>query len=82
MNIYFSCSITGGRQDQQVYHAIVELLLKAGHEVPTAHLSRADVMEKETTIDPAEVYHRDVTWVLGLRCPHCRGQHAFAWGRL
>jgi nucleoside 2-deoxyribosyltransferase len=65
MNIYFSCSITGGRQDQQVYHAIVELLLEAGHQVPTAHLSRADVMEKETTIDPAEVYHRDVNWVLG-----------------
>jgi hypothetical protein len=65
MNIYFSCSITGGRQDQQVYHAIVELLLKADHEVPTAHLSRADVMAKETTINPAEVYHRDVKWVLG-----------------
>jgi 2'-deoxynucleoside 5'-phosphate N-hydrolase len=65
MNIYFSCSITGGRQDQQVYHAIVELLQHDGHEVPTAHLSRADVMEKETTINPAEVYHRDLNWVLG-----------------
>lgn len=65
MNIYFSCSITGGRQDQQVYHAIVDLLLKAGHQVPTAHLARADVMEKETTVDSSEVYHRDVNWVLG-----------------
>ena len=65
MNIYFSCSITGGRQDQQVYHAIVELLLTAGHEVPTSHLARADVMEKETIVDPADVYHRDVNWVLG-----------------
>lgn len=65
MNIYFSCSITGGRQDQQIYHAIVDLLLQSGHEVPTAHLSRADVMEKEITIQPGEVYQRDVKWVLG-----------------
>jgi nucleoside 2-deoxyribosyltransferase len=63
MNIYFSCSITGGRQDQLVYHAIVEILLKGGHHVPTAHLSRSDVMEKETVISPAEVYERDVCWV-------------------
>lgn len=63
MNIYFSCSITGGRQDQLVYHAIVDTLLKSGHLVPTAHLSRSDVMEKETVISPAEVYERDVRWV-------------------
>jgi hypothetical protein len=63
MNIYFSCSITGGRQDQQVYYAIVETLQKGGHEVPTAHLSNSDVMEKETVIAPAEVYERDVRWV-------------------
>jgi hypothetical protein len=65
MNIYFSCSITGGRQDQLVYHAIVETLQRAGHEVPTAHLSHSDVMEKETVISPAEVYERDVRWVKG-----------------
>jgi len=33
MNIYFSCSITGGRQDEAVYQAIVDFLLAAGHEV-------------------------------------------------
>ena len=48
-----------------MYHAIVDLLLKAGHQVPTAHLARADVMEKETTVDPSVVFHRDVNWVLG-----------------
>ena len=63
MNIYFSCSITGGRQDQQIYHAIVETLQNAGHQVPTAHLSRSDVMEKETVVSPVEVYERDVRWV-------------------
>ena len=65
MNIYFSCSITGGRQDQKVYCAIVDLLLQAGHRVPTAHLSAANVLEKETSVNPSEVYHRDINWVLG-----------------
>jgi len=63
MNIYFSCSITGGRQDQQVYLAIVETLQKAGHEIPTANLSHSDIMGKEAAISPAEVYERDVRWV-------------------
>ena len=41
MNIYFSCSITGGRKDQIIYEKIVEFLVAKGHEVPTAHLSSA-----------------------------------------
>jgi hypothetical protein len=65
MNIYFSCSITGGRQDQGVYQALVEALLADGHEVPTAHLSSADVMDLEAVINPREVYARDKAWVLG-----------------
>ncbi len=65
MNIYFSCSITGGREDQPVYQAIVNALLEDGHEVPTALLASADVMEYETSIEPREVYLRDVAWVKG-----------------
>lgn len=65
MNIYFSCSITGGRDDQQVYQAIVNALLEAGHEVPTAVLAGEDVMDYETSIEPSEVYLRDVAWVKG-----------------
>lgn len=65
MNIYFSCSITGGRQDQQAYQAIVEALQAGGHEVPTAILSSADVMSLETVVAPADVYQRDVNWVKG-----------------
>lgn len=63
MNIYFSCSITGGRQDQVVYEAIVGHLLQLGHEVPTAHLSSEDVLDEEAVIEPLEVYNRDVRWV-------------------
>jgi len=63
MNIYFSCSLTGGRSDQPVYEAIVDYLLATGHEVPTAHLAHPDVMAVEAVEDAAAVYLRDVKWV-------------------
>jgi nucleoside 2-deoxyribosyltransferase len=63
MNIYFSCAITGGRQDQIIYAALVEALLEDGHEVPTAHLSSPSVMEVEAIVSPQDVYERDVLWV-------------------
>lgn len=63
MNIYFSCSITGGRSDQQDYQAIVDHLLQAGHTVPTAHLSRPDVFSLESVIEPEKVYQRDMSWI-------------------
>jgi len=65
MNIYFSCSITGGRQDQEAYAAIVEYLLQQGHEVPTAHLSQPDIMDLEKVVTPLDIYQRDVNWVMG-----------------
>lgn len=63
MNIYFSCSITGGRQDQAVYAEIVDHLLAQGHKVPTAHLSSKNILAEEKVIEPREVYHRDLKWV-------------------
>ncbi len=63
MNIYFSCSITGGRRDQAVYKQIVDHLTLKGHEVPTAHLSHENILDEEKVIEPLEVYNRDVKWV-------------------
>ncbi len=63
MNIYFSCSITGGRQDQAIYAEIVEHLLAQGYEVPTAHLSSAGILDEESVIQAEEVYRRDIRWV-------------------
>lgn len=63
MNIYFSCSITGGRADQQNYKVIVDHLLKSGHIVPTAHLSQPDVFSLEGVVSPVDVYLRDMKWV-------------------
>ena len=63
MNIYFSCSITGGRNDQPIYAAIVDTLLANGHTVPTAHLARPEVVADEAAVSPEEVYDRDIAWV-------------------
>lgn len=63
MNIYFSCSITGGRKDQHIYQRIVNYLKENGHEVPTAHLASPDVMKDESDINAVEVYQRDIEWV-------------------
>ena len=39
MDLYFSCSLTGGRQDQPVYAALVRHLQGLGHRVLTEHLA-------------------------------------------
>ena len=63
MNIYFSCSITGGRKDQHIYQRIVNYLIENGHEVPTAYLASPDVMKDESDINAVKVYQRDMEWV-------------------
>lgn len=63
MNVYFSCSITGGRAEEDVYQAIVGAMLEQGHEVPTAHLSSPEVMELEKVANPAEIFERDMQWL-------------------
>ncbi len=63
MNIYFACSITGGRTLESAYQEFTRILLEDGHEVPTSHLAGSDVMALEKVIDPREVYERDVAWI-------------------
>jgi nucleoside 2-deoxyribosyltransferase len=63
MNIYFSCSLTGGRDDEEVYGLIVNHLVSRGYDVPTEHLARSEVMETEKIIDANEVYRRDIKWI-------------------
>ena len=65
MNIYFACSITGGREFESVYQAIVRMLTAKGHRVPTAHLAEAGIGAVEAGIDPDEIYERDVNWIRG-----------------
>ena len=63
MNVYFACSITGGRKDEAVYRALVDALLADGHEVPTEILADPGVVELEQVVEPTEVYERDVAWI-------------------
>jgi nucleoside 2-deoxyribosyltransferase len=63
MNIYFACSITGGRAFESVYQEFTRTLLTDEHDVPTAHLAESNVMALEKVIDPREVYDRDVAWI-------------------
>jgi nucleoside 2-deoxyribosyltransferase len=63
MNIYFACSITGGRKYEPVYQAIIEALLANGHDVPTAHLAESDVKTQEGLLSPREVFERDEKWI-------------------
>jgi nucleoside 2-deoxyribosyltransferase len=63
MDVYFGCSITGGRNEESTYQLMVKTLLEDGHQVPTAHLSRSDVMDLENVVNPVEVYTRDIHWI-------------------
>ena len=63
MNIYFACSITGGREFESTYQEIVAALTGDGHEIPTSHLVQSEVVEKERLLTPQNVYERDVNWI-------------------
>jgi nucleoside 2-deoxyribosyltransferase len=63
MNIYFACSLTGGRADEEFYGLIVNHLINRGIDVPTAHLAQPEVMELERVVDAHEIYRRDIDWI-------------------
>jgi len=63
MNIYFACSITGGRDFESIYRAITAALLSDGHAVPTAHLADSKVKLFEGQVPGREIYERDTAWI-------------------
>ncbi|MFC2064405.1 nucleoside 2-deoxyribosyltransferase [Chloroflexota bacterium] len=63
MNIYFACSVTGGREYEAIYQSITKTLLGSGHVVPTAHLADPGVVDLEKIVDAKEIYSRDVNWI-------------------
>ena len=63
MDLYFSCSLTGGRQDQPVYAALVRHLQGLGHRVLTEHLAAETVMAADSVLDPVTVFDRDTAWL-------------------
>ncbi len=63
LNIYFACSITGGRQDEHIYQHVVDALQAEGHKVPTAGLASPEVVQLEGVVEPTAVYERDTAWI-------------------
>jgi nucleoside 2-deoxyribosyltransferase len=63
MNIYFACSITGGRELESFYQSFVAALEADGHIIPTSHLAKSESMHGERMLTPRDVYERDVKWI-------------------
>jgi nucleoside 2-deoxyribosyltransferase len=63
MNVYFACSITGGRQDELIYQTLVAAMQESGHQVPTSILASPEVMPLEGLATPEDVYARDTAWI-------------------
>lgn len=62
MDLYFSCSLTGGRKDQPAYSAMVAHLQALGHRVLTAHLADETVVA-DNELPPEAVFERDTAWL-------------------
>lgn len=65
MDLYFSCSLTGGRQDQPAYAALVAHLQALGHRVLTEHLASEVVAAADGGLAPEAVFERDTAWLRG-----------------
>ena len=63
MKIYFACSITGGRDDEDIYQQLVGILLSMEVDVPTANIAETGIEELDAREDPADIYYRDVSWI-------------------
>ncbi|HSR21025.1 MAG TPA: nucleoside 2-deoxyribosyltransferase, partial [Anaerolineales bacterium] len=53
----------GGREFEPIYQALTQALLADGHEIPTAHLADASVLELEAKVSARQVFDRDLTWI-------------------
>lgn len=62
MKIYFSGSISGGRDKVNDYSKIVEILNEYG-KVLTMHVANPKLGKAEEGITAEEIYQRDVNWL-------------------
>lgn len=63
MKIYFAGSVRGGRDDQEIYFKIIELIRKYG-TVLTEHLGDKKLSSYGESIPTAEIYARDMKWLM------------------
>jgi len=63
MKIYFAGSISGGRNDKDLYNKIIELLKNYG-SVLTEHVGDLKLGEKgEVGFTDQYIYERDISWI-------------------
>ncbi len=62
MKIYFSASVTGGRDDEDIYSKIVDLLLTYG-DVLDKHIGYKTVFNNETQLTPKDIFDRCIKWM-------------------
>jgi 2'-deoxynucleoside 5'-phosphate N-hydrolase len=63
MKIYFSGSISGGRDHAAIYQHMVARWQAQGHNVLSSHVADPLALESEKDRSPREVYERDTDWV-------------------
>ena len=61
--IYFSGSISGGREDAELYRHIVSALVAAGHRVLAGSVIRSDITAAGDEGEASAIFHRDMTWL-------------------
>ena len=63
MKVYFSGSISGGREHEAIYQHLVARCQAQGHQVLSAHVADPAALEAEKDLPPREVFERDSNWV-------------------
>lgn len=62
-NVYFSASISGGREDVQIYEKIVSFLKNNSFNVLTEHIAKKDINSFEKDNSPSYIYSRDISFI-------------------
>ncbi len=62
MNIYFAGAIRGGRNDAELYLAIIRLLTTYG-TVLTEHVGDEDLLSQEQFLSEEAIFKRDMQWL-------------------
>jgi hypothetical protein len=63
VTIYFSGSISGGREDVGTYRMFVSALERAGHRVLAGMVTSAQVGAEGESLSAREIFDRDVAWI-------------------
>ncbi|HEV8659614.1 MAG TPA: nucleoside 2-deoxyribosyltransferase [Thermoanaerobaculia bacterium] len=61
--IYFSGSISGGREDVETYRTFVTALERAGHRVLAGTVAAAHVGSEGEALPACDIFDRDVAWL-------------------